>query len=149
VPVVVAAAPPPAAKPVKPTPPPKAPEKKVAQAKPAPTPAPTKPESTKTTAQKAAEFAGAAEPKHTNPAPTPTPPATGIEPADQIKVTFKQANLAGMDSASVTFKTGLKVPVGETFPSGEKLLSVSPSERKIVTSRRVIILLPDEQGAKK
>ena len=51
-----------------------------------------------------------------------------------------QANIAGMDGASVTFKTGLRVQVGSQFPSGERLLSVSPGARKIETDRRVIHL---------
>ena len=57
-----------------------------------------------------------------------------------VKATLAQANIAGMDGASVTFKTGLRVSVGGTFRSGEKLLSVNPVAKRIETDRRVIVL---------
>jgi len=56
-----------------------------------------------------------------------------------------QANIAAIDPSGVRFRSGRSVGVGETFPSGEKLLSVSPSEAKIVTDKRVILLKAPQQ----
>lgn len=77
-------------------------------------------------------------------ATAPAAPSTaGIK---TIQATFSQANIAGMDGSGVTFRTGLSVKIGGMFPSGEKLLSVSPAEKKIVTDRRVILLKADDES---
>lgn len=55
-------------------------------------------------------------------------------------VTPEQANVAGMDAASVRFRSGRIVRVGETFATGERLEQLVPSQGKIVTDRRVIYL---------
>lgn len=55
-------------------------------------------------------------------------------------VTLEQAGIAGIDTASVRFKSGRQISVGGEFPSGEKLISVSPGDGKIVTDRRIILL---------
>ena len=55
-------------------------------------------------------------------------------------VTLEQAGITGMDSSGVRFKSGRLVSIGTEFPSGEKLLSVSPTDGRIVTDRRVIVV---------
>lgn len=76
--------------------------------------------------------------------PSPTTAAVPIEGKPTINATLAQANIVGMDGSSVTFKTGLKVQVGNAFPTGERLLSVNPGTKRIETDRRVIYLNPDE-----
>lgn len=66
------------------------------------------------------------------------PPAS--EAAGAGGVTFEQAGIAGIDTTSVRFRSGRQINVGGEFPSGEKLLSVSPAEGKLVTDRRTILL---------
>lgn len=56
-------------------------------------------------------------------------------------VTMDQAGIAGIDTAGIRFRSGRQVNIGSEFPTGEKLLSVSPSEGRIVTDRRVINLI--------
>lgn len=65
------------------------------------------------------------------PSPAPPPPAT---------VTMQQAGIAGIDTASVKFASGRVVTIGGEFPTGEKLISVNPTDGRIVTDRRVIQL---------
>lgn len=65
-------------------------------------------------------------------------PATPA-PAEE-RVSMAQANIAAIDSGAVRFQSGLVVALGQTFPSGERLLSVSPADGRIVTDRRVIVL---------
>ena len=55
-------------------------------------------------------------------------------------ITLEQAGISGIDTTSVRFKSGRQISVGGEFPSGEKLVSVSPGEGKIVTDRRTILL---------
>ena len=52
-----------------------------------------------------------------------------------------QAGIAGIDTAGIRFRSGRQVNIGSDFPTGEKLISVSPSEGRIVTDRRVINLI--------
>ena len=73
--------------------------------------------------------------KPTAPAPVPVIPTTPV-----MSVTLEQAGIAGLDGSSVRFKSGRQVSVGGEFPSGEKLISVSPQDGKIVTDKRVITL---------
>lgn len=61
-----------------------------------------------------------------------------------VRATLAQANILGLDGASVTFRTGLRVQVGGQFPSGERLLSVNPSSRRIETERRIILLKAED-----
>lgn len=148
---------------------PKAPEPTVSRAAPPPAPpkaAPTAPPKTAQTtkpspparaADKAerdaprVESRTASSQRASEPIPVATSPVAAAPVAAEstlpnaaakavIKATLSQANITGLDSASVTFKTGLRVQVGSSFPSGEKLLSASPSERKIETDRRIILL---------
>ena len=85
-------------------------------------------------------------------APTATPiaeaaaPAAGAQaPAGPVVVqgsievvSAQQANIAALQSNGVRFMSGRFVAVGETFPSGEKLLRVLPSQGRIITDRRTI-----------
>lgn len=70
--------------------------------------------------------------------PGATPGATGVAPGG---VSMEQAGVRALEMNSVHFKSGRIVSVGEQFPSGEKLLSVSPQEGKMVTDRRTIVLM--------
>lgn len=84
----------------------------------------------------------------TPPVPTPAATPAALPPAQPavkiVKATFSQANISGIDGNGITFKTGLVVSIGGTFPSGEKLLSVSPTDKKIVTNQRIILLKADD-----
>jgi len=85
------------------------------------------------------------------PAPAPVPvPAPASAPADApaavagaspvVRITLQEANIAALSGQSVQFRSGRVVERGELFPSGERLVNVVPSEGKIVTDRRTIIL---------
>lgn len=73
-------------------------------------------------------------------------PASGGAPAAAAmnspteRVTKDEAGLAEVHAGSVTFKSGRRVNVGDSFPSGEKLISVDPALGEIVTSRRRIVI---------
>ncbi|MBS0454613.1 MAG: hypothetical protein JSS14_25230 [Proteobacteria bacterium] len=56
------------------------------------------------------------------------------------RVTKDEAGLTEAQASGVTFKSGRRVAVGETFPSGEKLVSVNPAIGEIITSKRRIVL---------
>lgn len=76
----------------------------------------------------------------------PVPPAAAVPPVvlsptpEVVTVTPQQANVAAIDAAGVRFNGGKTVAIGDVFPSGERLISVAPSEGRIVTDRRVIML---------
>jgi hypothetical protein len=55
-------------------------------------------------------------------------------------ITMEQAGIAGMDTTTITFRSGRVVAIGGLFPSGEQLLSVDPVAGQFVTDRRVIVL---------
>lgn len=68
------------------------------------------------------------------------------EPAPAVpSVTLEQAGITSIDNTSVRFTSGRQVLVGTEFPSGEKLISISPVEGRIVTDRRVIMLTKPQQ----
>lgn len=71
------------------------------------------------------------------PSKPPAPPTATTTPG---AITMEQAGIAGIDTASVRFKSGRQINVGGEFPTGEKLISVNPGEGRIVTDRRVILL---------
>lgn len=71
-------------------------------------------------------------------APVPTPGAN----APTERVTKDEAGLSEVQAGVVTFKSGRRVAVGESFPSGEKLISVDPAIGEIITSRRRIVIKP-------
>ena len=83
-------------------------------------------------------------PQHQVVADHAPPPAAPTSSPPVVKSTLDQANVAGLDSSSVTFRSGVKIQIASSFPSGEKLISISPGERKIVTDRRTIVFVPDE-----
>lgn len=85
------------------------------------------------------------------PAPTPSasaspaaaPAASGAQTAATlavVRITPEQANIESLTGQSVHFRSGRIIARGDLFPSGERLVNVIPSEGKIVTDRRVIIL---------
>jgi len=85
------------------------------------------------------------------PAPTPSasaspaaaPAASGAQTAATsavVRITPEQANIESLTGQSVHFRSGRVIARGDLFPSGERLVNVIPSEGKIVTDRRVIIL---------
>ena len=53
---------------------------------------------------------------------------------------MEQANVAALTSQSVRFRSGRVIEIGGYFPSGERLINIIPSEGRVVTDRRVIIL---------
>ena len=69
--------------------------------------------------------------------------ATAAQPQVPVlpPITMDQAGIAGIDTAGIRFRSGRQVNIGSDFPTGEKLISVSPSEGRIVTDRRVINLI--------
>jgi hypothetical protein len=62
------------------------------------------------------------------------------------RVTKEEAGLSEVNAGGVTFKSGRRVAVGDSFPSGEKLISVDPRIGEIITSKRRIVIKPT-QGA--
>ncbi|MCX8018467.1 MAG: hypothetical protein N2690_11290, partial [Rhodocyclaceae bacterium] len=90
--------------------------------------------------------ASAQVPLSAAPAPEVAAPATAAQPSaipavapGAIEVvSAQQANIAALQSNGVRFMSGRFVAVGETFPSGEKLLRVLPAQGRIITDRRTI-----------
>lgn len=58
------------------------------------------------------------------------------------RVTKEEAGLAEVNAGGVTFKSGRRVAVGDSFPSGEKLVSIDPRIGEIITSKRRIVIKP-------
>lgn len=56
------------------------------------------------------------------------------------RVTKEEAGLADVEAEGVTFKSGRRVAVGDSFPSGERLVSVDPAIGEIITTKRRIVL---------
>ncbi|CAN7783749.1 hypothetical protein LJR175_008346 [Variovorax sp. LjRoot175] len=73
-------------------------------------------------------------------------PAAGTN-APTERVTKDEAGLAEVQAGSVTFKSGRRVAVGDSFPSGEKLISVDPGIGEIITSKRRIVIKATPQVA--
>ncbi|VTU44042.1 hypothetical protein [Variovorax sp. RA8] len=69
---------------------------------------------------------------------TPVPAAGTNGPTE--RVTKDEAGLAEVQASGVTFKSGRRVAVGDTFPSGEKLISIDPRIGEIITSKRRIVI---------
>ncbi|WP_218619063.1 hypothetical protein, partial [Pseudomonas aeruginosa] len=72
-----------------------------------------------------------------------TAPASAAAPANNAptqRVTKDEAGLSDIESGGVTFKSGRRVAVGDSFPSGERLVSVDPAIGEIITSKRRIVL---------
>lgn len=75
--------------------------------------------------------------------PAAAPAASGAQTAATsavVRITPEQANIESLTGQSVHFRSGRVIARGDLFPSGERLVNVIPSEGKIVTDRRVIIL---------
>lgn len=72
---------------------------------------------------------------------TPTAASPVSAAPSSAGITMEQAGIAGIDSASVRFRSGRLITVGGEFPSGEKLISVNPAEGRFVTDRRTIQLI--------
>lgn len=66
-------------------------------------------------------------------------PAAGTN-APTERVTKDEAGVAEIQANGVTFKSGRRVAVGDSFPSGEKLISVDPAIGEIITSKRRIVI---------
>jgi hypothetical protein len=75
----------------------------------------------------------------------PTPVAGTNAPTE--RVTKEEAGLSEVQTSGVTFKSGRRVGVGDTFPSGEKLISVDPVLGEIITSKRRIVIKAASSGA--
>ena len=58
------------------------------------------------------------------------------------RVTKEEAGLSEVNAGGVTFKSGRRVAVGDSFPSGEKLISIDPRIGEIITSKRRIVIKP-------
>jgi hypothetical protein len=58
------------------------------------------------------------------------------------RVTNEEAGLSEVNAGGVTFKSGRRVAVGDSFPSGEKLISIDPRIGEIITSKRRIVIKP-------
>ena len=56
-------------------------------------------------------------------------------------VSMAKAGIKHLWADAVDFRSGLRVRVGEKFPSGEELISVDPTVGRIVTSQRQILIL--------
>jgi len=69
----------------------------------------------------------------------PPVPAAGTN-APTERVTKDEAGVADIQASGVTFKSGRRVAVGDSFPSGEKLVSVDPAIGEIITSKRRIVI---------
>lgn len=55
-----------------------------------------------------------------------------------ISASLSKLKIAGLDSRGVLLKNGSTIAINQTFPSGERLISVDPSTNKIITDQRVI-----------
>jgi hypothetical protein len=69
----------------------------------------------------------------------PPVPAAGTN-APTERVTKDEAGVADIQASGVTFRSGRRVAVGDSFPSGEKLISVDPGIGEIITSKRRIVI---------
>lgn len=76
----------------------------------------------------------------------PPVPAAGTN-APTERVTKDEAGVAEIQASGVTFKSGRRVAVGDSFPSGEKLISVDPAIGEIITSKRRIVIKAPPQPA--
>lgn len=70
------------------------------------------------------------------PLPQSTPVATRIE-----GVTQEKAGITKLWNNAIDFKSGLRVRIGEKFPSGETLVMIDGPAGRIVTDQRQIIIL--------
>lgn len=73
-------------------------------------------------------------------AAAPATESSSVNASAVVRISPEQANIEALTGQSVRFRSGRVVERGELFPSGERLLNVVPSEGKIITDRRVIIL---------
>lgn len=77
--------------------------------------------------------------------PPPSPPkadAPSARPADVEAVTLREAKVERLERNAVVMRGGGVIRVGQAFPSGEKLMAVSPERKMITTDQRTILLLP-------
>lgn len=72
--------------------------------------------------------------------PKATAPVERDNNAPTQRVTKDEAGLSEVEPGGVTFKSGRRVAVGDSFPSGERLVSVDPSIGEIITTKRRIVL---------
>jgi hypothetical protein len=70
------------------------------------------------------------------PSPQATPASTRIE-----GVTQEKAGISKIWNNAIDFKSGLRVRVGEKFPSGETLVMIDGAAGRIVTDQRQILIL--------
>ncbi|MDF2461874.1 MAG: hypothetical protein K0Q43_109 [Ramlibacter sp.] len=77
-------------------------------------------------------------------AQTPAPPAADIArvlasvPVEGVS--FDKAAVAKLERGAVHLRDGRQIPVGGSFPSGEKLLAIDPDNSRIITNQRQILL---------
>jgi hypothetical protein len=72
----------------------------------------------------------------------PSSPDNGDQLPHVEAVSQSKAQVDELTTQAVKMKSGLSIPVGGTFPSGEKLLGVDPAKHQIVTDQRTIVLMP-------
>jgi hypothetical protein len=70
--------------------------------------------------------------------------ASAVTASAVVRISPEQANIEALTGQSVRFRSGRVVERGDLFPSGERLVNVVPAEGKIVTDRRVIILIVNQ-----
>lgn len=68
--------------------------------------------------------------------------APTARPADVEAVTLREAKVDRLERNAVVMQGGGAIRVGQSFPSGEKLIAVSPERKMITTDQRTILLLP-------
>lgn len=68
--------------------------------------------------------------------------AAALEAGSRIEgVTQEKAGITKIWSNAIDFKSGLRVRVGEKFPSGETLMNIDGTAGRIVTDQRQILIL--------
>jgi hypothetical protein len=75
------------------------------------------------------------------PTSEPAPKPSGADIKRIEGVSMAKAGIKHLWADAVDFRSGLRVRVGEKFPSGEELISVDPTVGRIVTSQRQILIL--------
>lgn len=81
-----------------------------------------------------------AKPQIDAPAPVAAQVPASATNGPTERVTKDEAGLSDVQAGAVTFKSGRRVAVGDSFPSGEKLISVDPRIGEIITSKRRIVI---------
>lgn len=91
--------------------------------------------------------AARARPQVEAPAPVAVQSPAAATNGPTERVTKEEAGLSEVHAGGVVFRSGRRVAVGDSFPSGEKLISVDPKIGEIITSKRRIVLKAATQVA--